>query len=63
VPKRVVARLHRAIASGQREQFAAQFQQVDLLLLDDVQFLTGQRETQTELLRLFNLMQGGDGSS
>lgn len=55
----IVARLHRAIASGQREDFAAQFQQVDLLLLDDVQFLTGQRETQSELLRLFNLLQGG----
>lgn len=55
----IVARLHRAIASGQRDAVAAQFQQVDLLLLDDVQFLTGQRETQSELLRLFNLMQGG----
>ncbi len=55
----IVERLHRAIASGQRDQYAAHFQQVDLLLLDDVQFLTGQRETQTELLRLFNLMQGG----
>ncbi len=55
----IVERLHRAIASGQHEQYAAHFQQVDLLLLDDVQFLTGQRETQTELLRLFNLMQGG----
>lgn len=55
----IVERLHRAIASGQHEQYAAHFQQVDLLLLDDVQFLTGQRETQTELLRLFNLMQSG----
>ncbi len=55
----VVERLHRAIASGQREQYATHFQHVDLLLLDDVQFLTGQRETQTELLRLFNLMQSG----
>jgi chromosomal replication initiation ATPase DnaA len=52
-------RLHRAIASGQREAHAAHFEQVDLLLLDDVQFLTGQRETQSELLRLFNRMQGG----
>ncbi len=55
----IVERLHRAIASGQHEQYAAHFAQVDLLLLDDVQFLTGQRETQSELLRLFNLMQGG----
>ncbi len=55
----IVERLRRAVASGQRDQYTAHFQQVDLLLLDDVQFLTGQRETQTELLRLFNLMQGG----
>lgn len=50
--------LHRAIGQGQQESFASRFQQVDLLVLDDVQFLTGQRETQTELLRLFNLLQG-----
>ncbi len=50
--------LHRAISQGQQESFATRFQQVDLLVLDDVQFLTGQRETQTELLRLFNLLQG-----
>jgi chromosomal replication initiation ATPase DnaA len=51
-------RLHSAIGSGQQDSFAQRFQQVDLLVLDDVQFLTGQRETQTELLRLFNLLQG-----
>lgn len=54
----VAERLHRAIASGQQEHFTQRYQQVDLLILDDVQFLAGQRETQTELLRLFNLMQG-----
>jgi len=54
----VVERLHRAIASGQPESFSQHFHNVDLLLLDDVQFFTGQRETQNELLRLFNLMQG-----
>ncbi|MCC6243326.1 MAG: ATP-binding protein [Gemmatimonadaceae bacterium] len=54
----VAERLHKAIASGQQGEFARRYQDVDLLILDDVQFLTGQRETQTELLRLFNLMQG-----
>lgn len=54
----VVERLHRSIAAGQPETFAQHFHNVDLLLLDDVQFFTGQRETQNELLRLFNLMQG-----
>jgi chromosomal replication initiator protein len=54
----VIERLNREIATGQPKNFAARYQQIDLLLLDDVQFFTGQRETQTELLRLFNLMQG-----
>ena len=54
----VVERLHRAIALGQPETFAHRYQAVDLLLLDDVQFFTGHRETQNELLKLFNLMQG-----
>jgi chromosomal replication initiator protein len=54
----VAERLHRAIATGQQAEFARRYQDIDLLLLDDVQFLTGQRETQTELLRLFNMMQG-----
>jgi chromosomal replication initiator protein len=54
----VVERLHRAIAAGQVESFSQHYHNVDLLLLDDVQFFTGQRETQNELLRLFNLMQG-----
>ncbi len=51
-------RLHQAIATGQQEQFTERYRQVQLLVLDDVQFLAGQRETQSELLRLFNLMQG-----
>ena len=54
----VAEHLHRAIASGQGQQFVEHYQQVALLILDDVQFLTGQRETQSELLRLFNIMQG-----
>lgn len=53
----VVEELARAVASGQRDLWAAQYAQVDLLLLDDVQFLTGRRETQSEILRLVNRMQ------
>lgn len=51
-------RFHRAIASGQQASFGSGFHPTDLLVLDDVQFLTGQRETQSELLRMFNQMQG-----
>ena len=53
----VAERLHSAIAAGRQAEFSRRYQDIDLLILDDVQFLTGQRETQSELLRLFNLMQ------
>ncbi len=54
----VAEHLHRVIGSGQAHRFIEHYAQVELLILDDVQFLTGQRETQSELLRLFNIMQG-----
>jgi chromosomal replication initiation ATPase DnaA len=53
-----VEQLHVAVSTGQSEPFKQRYKQVDLLLLDDVQFLTGRRETQSELLRLFNALQG-----
>ncbi len=53
-----VEQLHASISTGTAETFKQRYQRVDLLLLDDVQFLTGRRETQSELLRLFNAMQG-----
>ncbi|MDQ8164034.1 MAG: DnaA/Hda family protein [Gemmatimonadota bacterium] len=54
----VAEHLQRVIASGQPQRFAEHYQQVELLILDDVQLLTGQRETQSELLRLLHVMQG-----
>jgi hypothetical protein len=54
----LVEQLHAAISTGQVEPFRRRYHEVELLLLDDVQFLTGHRETQTELLRLFNVLQG-----
>jgi chromosomal replication initiator protein DnaA len=48
---------HAAIASGQGEAYRRRFLEIDLLLVDDVQFLTGQRETQAELLRIIDAMQ------
>ena len=53
-----VDRLHIAISAGHAEAFKQLYQRVDLLLLDDVQFLTGRRETQSEMLRIFNSLQG-----
>ena len=48
---------HAAIASGQGEAYRRRFVDVALLLVDDVQFLTGQREAQAELLRIVDAMQ------
>ena len=48
---------HAAIASGQGEAYRKRFADVSLLLVDDVQFLTGQREAQAELLRIVDAMQ------
>lgn len=44
--------LHAAIASRRMAGFKDKFKDVDILILDDAQFLTGKRETQSELLRL-----------
>jgi chromosomal replication initiation ATPase DnaA len=52
-----VEELHAAIAANTTDRLKARFQQVDVLLLDDVQLLTGRPETQTEVLRLLNAMQ------
>ena len=47
-----VDQMHSAIASRRMGGFKEKFKDVDLLILDDAQFLTGKRETQSELLRL-----------
>ena len=53
-----VEAFHAAIAAGQGDAFRRRFQNVDVLLVDDVQFLTGRAEMQTELLRLTEVLQG-----
>jgi chromosomal replication initiator protein len=53
----LVERLHESVTRGETEAFRERFAQLDVLLLDDVQFLTGRQETQSELLRLFNVLQ------
>ena len=49
--------MHAAISAGQLGLFMRKYERLGLLLLDDVQFLAGRRETQGELLRLFERMQ------
>ena len=53
-----VEQLHAAIATNEADRFKQRYGRVDVLLLDDMQFLTGHRETQAELLRLLNALQG-----
>jgi chromosomal replication initiator protein len=53
-----VEQLHAAISIGQTGSFTQRYQHVAMLIIDDVQFLTGRRETQSEMLRLFNALQG-----
>jgi len=52
-----VEAFHAAIAAGQGDAFRRRFQTVDVLLVDDVQFLADRREMQTELLRLSEALQ------
>jgi chromosomal replication initiator protein DnaA len=52
-----VEAFHAAIAAGQGDAFRRRFQTVDVLLIDDVQFLANRLEMQTELLRLSEALQ------
>jgi len=49
---------HQATEGGRLETFKRRYESAGVLLLDDVQFLTGRAEVQGELLRLFNVLQG-----
>ena len=53
-----VEAFHAAIAAGQCDAFRRRFQNVDVLLVDDVQFLSNRKEMQSELLRLTEALQG-----
>jgi chromosomal replication initiator protein DnaA len=52
-----VEAFHTAVAAGQGDAFRRRFQNVDVLLIDDVQFLTNRKEMQSELLRLTEALQ------
>jgi chromosomal replication initiator protein DnaA len=55
-----VEAFHAAVAAGQSDAYRNRFVNVDVLLIDDVQFLTHRREMQTELLRLIKQLQDAD---
>jgi chromosomal replication initiator protein len=48
---------HAAVSAGETQAFGGRLVHVELLLIDDIQFLTGRREMQAELLRIFTVMQ------
>ncbi|MDQ6831041.1 MAG: DnaA/Hda family protein, partial [Gemmatimonadota bacterium] len=50
--------LNDAVATGTMAAFKERYASADMLLLDDTQFLAGRKETQNEILRVFNALQG-----
>jgi chromosomal replication initiation ATPase DnaA len=50
--------LAEALSTGDREAMRERYQNLDILLLDDVQFLTGQTEAQEMLLRALDALAG-----
>jgi len=52
-----VEQYHAAVAAGQSDAFRRGAEEVDVFLLDDVQFLADRREMQSELLRLSEALQ------
>ena len=46
----------KSIREGKLEEFHSRFKNLDLLLIDDVQFLSGKERTQMELFRVFEAM-------
>ena len=51
---------HAALAAGQAEAYRRRFTEANLVLLDDAQLLADQRELQSELLRLIDVLMAGD---
>lgn len=53
----ILSELHAAVARGETDKLRQRYASVGLLMIDDVQFLTGHAETQSELLRILNTLQ------
>ena len=56
-----LSELAQAIQAGEEKEFRERYQELHILLLDDVQFFTGQKEAQEILLRLLDGMSKSGG--
>ncbi len=52
--EKFVSRVISAIRSRKIEEFKAAYQKIDVLIIDDIQFLTGKEKTQEEFFYIFN---------
>jgi chromosomal replication initiation ATPase DnaA len=52
-----IHQLHAAVSVGEGDAFRQRYTHTNLLLIDDIQFLAGRRETQMQLLRLVRELQ------
>lgn len=54
--ERFTAELVNAIKNNKADRFKDEYQKVDLLIIDDVQFLAGKEKTQQEFFHIFNAL-------
>lgn len=54
--ERFTADLVHAIKNNKADKFKDEYQRVDLLIIDDVQFLAGKEKTQQEFFHIFNVL-------
>ncbi|MFN3870943.1 MAG: chromosomal replication initiator protein DnaA [Aquificaceae bacterium] len=52
--------LVKSLKQGKLDELREYYSKVDILLLDDVQFLSGKERTQVELFRIFEMLQAGE---